>query len=97
MFITATIANCFLLLDSSPPQVLPDDPGHWLRGTLVHGLGFNPSVPVEHDVARLEFKTAALMAMWRFATHQLTAPLKLRRPQSEGNAGLLVRGGRFGG
>ena len=95
MYVTSE--NHSFLLDRPPPQVLPHDPGHWLRDTLVHGLGFNPSVPVGHDAVRLEFKTAALMATWRFATDQLTAPLKLRRPQSEGNAGLLVRGGRFGG
>mgnify|MGYP005699416147 CR=1 FL=1 len=45
--------------------MLPHDPGHWLRNTLVHGSGFNPNPPREHDVTRLEFKVMALLAAMR--------------------------------
>ena len=71
------------LCDFPQPQVLPHDPGHWLRNTLVHGLGFNPSVPVEHDVARLEFKTMALRAAMRFPRYQYLhpPPHRTREPQ----------------
>ena len=51
--------------DFPQPQVLPHDPGHWLRNALVHGSGFNPNPPREHDVTRLEFKVMALLAAMR--------------------------------